>query len=520
MKTIILGPPGTGKTTTLLNLVDEFIKQGTKPKEIGYFSFTKKAAREAATRASEKFGLSIEHDLTYFRTLHSLAFRVLGITKDKMMSKEDYREFGMRCNIPIKTASYSDEDGIFNSDNIVNSNWYGYLMTGSAIPDPSYYDYTVSSSLFLKRTDNDILDAVYVYTTASNYFFGTKNNFTVFPTSEYTCKLDAYVYTTSASYAYTASQYNADIYLVGSAIANRNPLGLKIGTLTTNNKIAYFKDETFNFTVPLSGSIGIRIVPRSGFWEFANISMKVAEEIAFSPDEVTLIIPNENKFADTLLYKTSFYDINNNALGLDAISQPTYFTGSRQYVLRSGDTMWGRLDAQGGLTITGSTYIASGSDFYRWGNKQFNYGEWYTTASLTAPSANTPYSMSFDHTSYQSGFSIVSGSRIVAQNDGLYNLQFSAQLYNTANTTIVFSIWFAKNQTDLPNTATDVEIAKSPGTTGKRVASWNLIQYLESGSYIELRWGSDQTTGVLLGLASSSLRPAVPSLIATITQVT
>jgi superfamily I DNA/RNA helicase len=76
MKTIILGPPGTGKTTTLLNLVDEFIKQGIKPREIGYFSFSKKAATEAATRAAQKFELSPEHDLVYFRTIHSLCFKL------------------------------------------------------------------------------------------------------------------------------------------------------------------------------------------------------------------------------------------------------------------------------------------------------------------------------------------------------------------------------------------------------------------------------------------------------------
>jgi len=117
MKTIILGPPGTGKTTTLLDLVDEFIQQGIRPKQIGYFSFTKKAAKEAAERAAEKFNLDIENDLSNFRTLHSLAFRNLGMTKEKMMKTEDYKEFGEKCGIPIKTASYSSEDGTFNSDN-------------------------------------------------------------------------------------------------------------------------------------------------------------------------------------------------------------------------------------------------------------------------------------------------------------------------------------------------------------------------------------------------------------------
>ena len=69
MKTIVLGPPGTGKTWTLLEEVEKYLKN-TDPDKIGYFAFTKKAANEAKGRAMDKFNYT-EDDLPlyYFRFL-------------------------------------------------------------------------------------------------------------------------------------------------------------------------------------------------------------------------------------------------------------------------------------------------------------------------------------------------------------------------------------------------------------------------------------------------------------------
>ena len=44
---IVLGPPGTGKTTYLLKTVEQLFNKGVKPYELAYLAFTKKAATEA-----------------------------------------------------------------------------------------------------------------------------------------------------------------------------------------------------------------------------------------------------------------------------------------------------------------------------------------------------------------------------------------------------------------------------------------------------------------------------------------
>jgi hypothetical protein len=126
--------------------------------------------------------------------------------------------------------------------------------------------------------------------------------------------------------------------------------------------------------------------------------------------------------------------------------------------------------------------------------------------------------MNLNSTAEASGFSIVSNSRITAAFAGTYNIQFSAQLEHLGGggSGGVANIWFRKNGTDIADSNTRVAITSSAKYS---VPAWNFVITLVANDYIEIMWSTDNTSIQLTHEVITGSQPAVPSVIATVTQV-
>jgi DNA helicase-2/ATP-dependent DNA helicase PcrA len=108
---IILGPPGTGKTTALLEIISNLLEHDASPADIAFVAFTRKAANEARERALVKFAFHDEQ-VPWFRTLHSMAFKQLGGNRDRMMGMRDFLNICELLGLSITFKGIS-EDGTF-----------------------------------------------------------------------------------------------------------------------------------------------------------------------------------------------------------------------------------------------------------------------------------------------------------------------------------------------------------------------------------------------------------------------
>lgn len=106
--TILLGPPGTGKTTTLIADIADRLET-TSAELIGFTSYSRSACEEARSRAAAKLDLS-PSQLVWFRTLHSFCARLLRWDKDQWLSDKDMAEFRKRYGYKLSSDNRDQSD--------------------------------------------------------------------------------------------------------------------------------------------------------------------------------------------------------------------------------------------------------------------------------------------------------------------------------------------------------------------------------------------------------------------------
>jgi hypothetical protein len=151
------------------------------------------------------------------------------------------------------------------------------------------------------------------------------------------------------------------------------------------------------------------------------------------------------------------------------------------------------------------------------------YGAFQDSTDQTAANTTTAYAITFNTTDFSNGVTLASGSRLTVVDAGIWNCQFSIQFKNTTNDTQDVDVWFRKNGTDIANSNSrfGMPARKSSGDPSHVVAAMNFFASMNTSDYLEIMWRPSDV-GVSIehyGTSTSPTRPAVPSVIATMSFV-
>jgi len=137
---------------------------------------------------------------------------------------------------------------------------------------------------------------------------------------------------------------------------------------------------------------------------------------------------------------------------------------------------------------------------------------YYDTTQQTAATINTAYKLKFGNTYFQNGIAVsgTGGTTFTVTKPGIYNFQFSRQMWSTSASSKEIQVWIRKNGTDVGYSGHAYTIHDN---TSHQVAQWNFNIDLGANEYIEMMWATDDIDFYFDPEAASSPYPGIPSTV-------
>lgn len=143
-------------------------------------------------------------------------------------------------------------------------------------------------------------------------------------------------------------------------------------------------------------------------------------------------------------------------------------------------------------------------------------------SSVQGTTAATATPVYLNTTDFDNGVTILNSdftSRITFQYAGVYNVQFSAQLSNSASADDNVTIWLKQNGADVPASAGISSVPGKHGSiSGAIISAWNVFISANQNDYVEVYWATDGGTSVMATYPASltaPLHPISPAIIVT-----
>lgn len=253
-----------------------------------------------------------------------------------------------------------------------------------------------------------------------------------------------------------------------------------------NNALRLYFNQLNNLNAVLTGSTG------GAFLQFPNG--------AFYQDGSTLLTAAMTNVSTTDIQVTSTADFVLSAGGLLIGTEIITYTGKTA------------------TTFTGITRGAFGST-----KAAHSIGDSVTEAqTLASPTVATALALLTTTSSNGVALDATDKTKVVFSVAGIYNIQFSIQMLTFDGTIDNVTIWFRLNGVDIPYSAGVATVpAIHGGSPGTAIISWNLVQPVNAGDYIQILFASNtgNTVAATYAAGTSPVHPVSPSIILTATFV-